>query len=105
MKKFKQIQTITDPALEPYFLTKDEYCFTVKENVAPNSNHFRTQGKGKSYEKSLFYFATFESALEKIATLKLFEKEYYNSLQDYLEDYNVISNQIKNYTDGIRSIV
>jgi len=105
MKKFKQIQTITDPVLEPYFITRDEYCFTVKENVAPNTNHFRTQGKGKSYEKSLFYFPTFESALERIATLKLSQKENYNSLQDYLEDYNVISNQIKNYTDGIRSIV
>jgi len=105
MKKFKQIQTISDPLLEPYFLTKDEYGFTVKENVSPNSNHFRTQGKGKSYEKSLFYFPTFETALERIATLKLSQKENYNSLQDYLEDYNVISNQIKNYTDGIRSIV
>ena len=105
MKKFKQIQTITDPALEPYFITKDEYCFTVKENVAPNTNHFRTQGKGKSYEKSLFYFPTFEAALERISTLKLSQKENYTSINDYIEDYNIISNQIKNYTDGIRSTV
>ena len=105
MKKFKQIQTISDPALEPYFITKDEYCFTVKENVAPNTNHFRTQGKGKAYEKSLFYFPTFEAALERISTLKLSQKENYSSIQDYIEDYNTISNQIKNYTDGIRSTV
>lgn len=105
MKKFKQIQTITDPALEPYFITKDEYCFTVKENVAPNTDHFRTQGKGKSYEKSICYYPTFEAALEKISTLKLSQKENYSSIQDYIEDYNTISNQIKNYTDGIRSTV
>ena len=105
MKKFKQIQTITDPALEPYFITKDEYSFTVKENVAPNTDHFRTKGKGKSYEKSLSYFPTFEGALEKIATLQLSKKESYNSLKDYLKDYNLISNQIKNYTDGLRSII
>lgn len=105
MKKFKQIQTITDPLLEPYFLTKDEYGFTVKENVAPNSSHFRTQGKGKSYEKSLYYFPTFEMALERIAILKLSQKENYNSIKEYIEKYNLVSNQIKSYTDGIRSTV
>jgi hypothetical protein len=105
MKKFKQIQTISDPALEPYFITKDEYSFTVKENVSPNTSHFRTQGKGKSYEKSLCYFPNFDQALKKIATLKLSTKENYTSIHDYIEDYNVISNQIKNYTDGIRSTV
>jgi len=105
MKKFKQIQTITDPLLEPYFLTKDEYGFTVKENIAPNSGHFRTQGKGKKYEKSLYYFPTFEACLERIAILKLSQKEDYNSIKSYIDDYNSISNQIKNYTDGIRSTV
>ena len=105
MKKFKQIQTITDPALEPYFITKDEYSFTVKENVAPNSNHFRTKGKGKSYEKSLSYYPTFEAALKKIAVLKLSQKENYTSINSYIEEYNIISNQIKSYTDELRSTV
>jgi hypothetical protein len=105
MKKFKQIQTITDPALEPYFITKDEYSFTIKENVSPNSNHFRTKGKGKDYEKSLYYFPTFPQALKRISELQLSQKENYTSINDYIEDYNVISNQIKNYTDGIRSTV
>ena len=97
MKKFKQIQTITDPLLEPYFLTKDEYGFTVKENVTPNSDHRRTQGKGKKYEKSLYYFPSFEASLEKIAILKLSQKENYNSIKDYIGEYNKISNDIKTY--------
>ena len=105
MKKFKQIQTITDPVLEPYFITRDEYSFTVKENVAPNSNHFRTKGKGKSYEKSLSYYPTFEAALKKIATLKLSQKENYTSINNYIEEYNTISNQIKSYTDELRSTI
>ena len=105
MKKFKQIQTITDPTLEPYFITRDEYSFTVKENVAPNSNHFRTKGKGKSYEKSLSYYPTFEAALKKIAVLKLSQKENYTSINSYIEEYNIISNQIKSYTDELRSTV
>ena len=105
MKKFKQVQTITDPALEPYFITKDEYGFTVKQNLVPSSNHFRTQGKGKKYEKSLYYFAKFHECIEKISTLQLSQKESYNSLQEYLKDYNSISNQIKSYTDGLRSTI
>jgi hypothetical protein len=105
MKKFKQIQTITDPVLEPYFITRDEYSFTVKENVAPNSNHFRTKGKGKSYEKSLSYYPTFEAALKKIAVLKLSQKENYTSINSYIEEYNIISNQIKSYTDELRSTI
>ena len=80
MKKFKQIQTITDPTLEPYFITRDEYSFTVKENVAPNSNHFRTKGKGKLYEKSLAYFPTFDAALKKNSNVKAITKRklYFN---------------------------
>jgi hypothetical protein len=105
MKKFKQIQTITDPVLEPYFITRDEYSFTVKENVAPNSNHFRTKGKGKSYEKSLSYYPTFEAALKKIAVLKLSQKENYTSINSYIEEYNTISNQIKIFTDELRSTI
>ena len=60
---------------------------------------------GPGLEKSLAYFPTFDAALKKIATLKLSQKENYTSINDYIEDYNVISNQIKNYTDGIRSTV
>ena len=99
MKKFKQIQTITDPLLEPYFLTKDEYGFTVKENIAPNSGHFRTQGKGKKYEKSLCYFPTFEACLEKIAVLKLSRKEEYSLIKDYIEAYKEISEDLKEYVN------
>jgi len=97
MKKFKQIQTITDPLLEPYFLTKDEYGFTVKENVAPNSNHFRTQGKGKKYEKSLYYYPNFEACLERIAILKLSQKEEYSLIKDYIAAYKEISEDLKEY--------
>ena len=43
--KRKSIQTIKDPLLEPYFITKDEYSYTVKENVVSDANHFKSNGK------------------------------------------------------------
>ncbi len=54
--KRKSIQTITDPLLEPYFITKDEYSYTVKEMVTSDASHFRSKGKSKTYEKSLYYY-------------------------------------------------
>jgi hypothetical protein len=32
-------------------------------------------------------------------------KRNYDSLSEYIEEYRIISNQIKEYTDGIRSTV
>lgn len=102
--KRKSIQTITDPLLEPYFITKDEYSYTVKEMVTSNADHFRSNGKSKTYEKSLYYYPKFDQAINKIAELKT-TKEDFNSLNEYIENYKLIENQIKNYTNGIRSTI
>ena len=102
--KRKSIQTITDPLLDPFFITKDEYSYTVKQNVKSDASHFRAKGKAKSYEKSLYYFANFEQALQKIANLKA-DMENFDSLEEYINNYIKISTNIKNYTDGVRSVI
>jgi Tfp pilus assembly protein PilF len=102
--KRKSIQTITDPLLEPFFITKDEYSYAVKEMVTSDSNHFRSKGKSKTYEKSLYYYPEFGQAISKIADLKC-QKGDFNNLAEYIENYKSIKNQIKNYTDGIRSAI
>ena len=63
VRKRKSIQTITDPILEPFFITKDEYSYTIKEKVTSNKDHFRSKGKNKTYEKSLFYYPNLVSML------------------------------------------
>jgi len=102
--KRKSIQIITDPLLEPFFITKDEYSYTIKQKVTSDASHFRSKGNSKTYEKSLYYFSNFEQALRKIADLKS-DIEDFNSLDEYIKNYIKISTNIKNYTDGIRSIV
>ena len=102
--KRKSIQVIQDSLLEPYFITRDEYSFAVKQNIEPDADHFKTTSMSKSYEKTLGYYSTFEKALEKVSKFKLDTKEY-TKLKDYLKDYKQISNQIKTYTDGIKSQV
>ena len=93
MKKFKGIQTIKDPVLEPYFITKDEHCYTLKELIQPNSDHFRTRGGGKSYEKSLSYYPKLEQVLERISRLKMDSKDY-NSLTEYISEFKLINNNL-----------
>jgi hypothetical protein len=100
----KSIQVIRDPLLEPFFITRDEYSFTIKQVIESDSDHFRSKGKSKTYEKSLYYFSDFGRAINKIAELKS-NLEDYNSLKEFIENYQTISNQIKNYTDEIRSTI
>jgi len=103
-EKRKKIQTIKDPLLDPYFITRDEYSFAVKEMVKSDATHFRSKGKSKVYEKSHYYFSKFDQALSKIATLKSGDGDFDN-LEEYINNYQQISNQIKSYTDGIKSQV
>ena len=104
-KRRKSIQVITDPLLEPFFITKDEYSYTVKQNVTSDASHFRAKkGTPKTYEKSLYYFTHMDQALNKICELQA-STDSFNSLKEYINNYKSISNQIKNYTDGIRSAI
>jgi hypothetical protein len=66
----KSIQVIRDPLLEPFFITRDEYSFTIKQVIESDSDHFRSKGKSKTYEKSLYYFSNLGPAINKIADLK-----------------------------------
>jgi hypothetical protein len=103
-KQRKSIQIITDPLLEPFFITKDEYSYTVKQNVTSDASHFRSKGNSKTYEKSLYYFSTLGQAINKIAELQMGEDNY-GSLKEYINQYTQINNNIKKYTDGIRSTI
>jgi hypothetical protein len=103
-RKRKTLQTITDSKLEPFFITVDDYCFTVKETVTPDVTHFKSKGERKKYERSLFYYADFEMAVSKIAELKIGTDDF-NSLDDYLTQYKIIKNEIKKYAHEIRSII
>lgn len=104
IKKSKTLQTLTDSKLEPFFITVDEYCYTVKEKVISDVNHFKSKGTGKEYEKSLFYFPDLGSALSKIIDLKTGSKDF-NSLKEYLNEYKNIKNEIKEYANQLRSTI
>tara|TARA_R100000734_G_C3312070_1_gene103011 strand:- start:675 stop:995 length:321 start_codon:yes stop_codon:yes gene_type:complete len=104
-KKKKLITTISDPLLEPYYIQKDEMCYTVVERITPDKDHFRSKGGGTEYAKPQGYYPNFDQALEKVSREKLHTKKDYNTLKEFLNEYKLIENKIKSYTDGIRSVI
>ena len=97
-KKRKSIQTIRDPRLDPYFITKDEYSYTIKQTITSDTTHFRSKGKSKTYEKSLYYYPTIGAALMRISELQSNNKDY-NQLSEYIENYKQITLNLKQYVD------
>ena len=104
LRKRKTLQTLRDPKLEPFFITVDDYCFTIKERVTSDTDHFKSSGKAKVYEKSLFYVPNLGAALTRIAELRAGIGDF-NSLDEYLKNYETITNEIKEYTHELRSII
>tara|TARA_Y100001972_G_scaffold47895_1_gene59026 strand:- start:3740 stop:4057 length:318 start_codon:yes stop_codon:yes gene_type:complete len=103
-RKAKSITTITDPILDPYFITKDDHCYTVNIKVESDKDHFRSKGKSKTYSKSISYHARFDQALRWISDEQLHIRKKLD-LNEFLTQFKNIRNNIKEYTDGIRSTI
>ena len=44
---------IKDPVIEPFHLSKDQYCYTVVQTVTPDPANLEKCSKGKTYEKPI----------------------------------------------------
>ena len=99
--------TIKDPALEPYYVSKDQYCFTVIETITPddkNIGRFKKEDKGnqgKNYEKPVAHYSTFADALKRIAKEKVSLKSEYDSIQSYVNEW---TNQLEQLKEVINKI-
>lgn len=105
MKNSKQLTVIKDPNLEPYFITKDDHCYTVQMTVKPNANHFRTKGKGNEYVKPQTYWPNLSGALNWIAHELLHTKSQHESLTEVIEEFKSIEKRIKSFTNEFRSTI
>ena len=92
--------TIKDPLMEPYFIQKDRYNYTVMERVTPTVGFAGKEPKGKELERPIAYMTSFKSAIWRISQLKFTNesKGEYNSIKEYIDEW-------KDLKDGIYSLL
>lgn len=87
--------TIKDESLEPFFIQKDQHCYTVFENVEPQGKRAIKSKTGKVYTKSLGHFGNFGAAVKAICKEKLNKDEKtYSSVREYLNEWETIQSEI-----------
>jgi len=86
--KSDSITTISDPLIEPFYISKDQHCYTVFENVSSSG------GSSKQYQKSKGHYSSFGACLEIIAQLKVEQKENL-SIKSYINEWNETKNELK----------
>tara|TARA_B100000497_G_scaffold3207_1_gene3493 strand:+ start:5100 stop:5417 length:318 start_codon:yes stop_codon:yes gene_type:complete len=98
---------IKDPALDPFFISKDQYCYTVMEVITPdekNIGKFKKKdngNEGKDYEKPIGHYSSLASALKNIAKGKIDHKKDYSSIMSYIEEYNKQNKEMENLLNKI----
>ena len=77
---------ITDPVMEPYFISMDDNCMTVNVKVTPDT---RYTDSGKEYTKIIGHYSNLGTALRSIAKEKVNSKSY-DSLKTYIDEYTTL---------------
>lgn len=91
---------IRDPNLEPFYISKDKYCYTVIELVTPT----RTRGKKEKepYEKAVGHYTHLKQALKAIARGRLDSPpKLYNSVKDYLAQHEKLNRELETLLNKI----
>lgn len=87
---------ITDSKMEPYYIGKDTYCYTVYEVVTPQEKYLEKGSEGKDYEKPVSHHSDFGSALKRVMKEKLNrEKGHYTSIKEYIERWDKLRKELE----------
>ena len=94
--------TIKDPLMEPYFIQKDRWNYTVIEKSTSTRGFAGKEATGKEKEKVIGYYSTFSNALYKISKLKFYNaKGEFNSIQEYVEAWKEVRTGLKTMLNKI----
>jgi len=99
MSKESTITIIKDPLMEPFYVSRDSHCYTVYENVTPDARYTEGNKPGKDYSKVVGHYSSFGGSLSRIAKEQINLKSEYNSIREYLTEYNNIENKLKQLTN------
>jgi predicted DNA-binding ArsR family transcriptional regulator len=86
---------IRDPKIEPFFISKDAYCYTIYKTVTPDIRYTEGNKPGKDYLKALGHYSNFGSCLKALAKEKIDDNKSYNSIHDYIDSFKKVEEEIK----------
>lgn len=87
---------IKDPLIEPFFIGKDAYNYTVYQTVYPGENKGGRGRKTRTKEsiKPISHHSNFAACLSSIAKLKVDDRSVYNSLSEYVTEWTRVKEEI-----------
>jgi hypothetical protein len=86
---------IRDPKIEPFYISKDAYCYTIFKTVIPDIRYTENNKPGKEYSKSLGHYSSFASCLRSLAKQKVDDNQSYSSIQEYIAKFKELELSIK----------
>lgn len=87
-QKVSGIRYIKDPALEPYFIQLDDYCYAVQKTIVAAES-------GKEYQQNVGFYSTLTGCIKSIAKNEA-NSRCYESLQEYINQYEQIVSRLEN---------
>ena len=93
---------ITDPAMEPFYISKDNSNFTVIEKTTVKRGFRGAVASGKDTENVIGYYSSFKNALNAIAKQKFYvNKGQYSTIQEYIGTWNEVKEGINNLLNKV----
>jgi hypothetical protein len=93
---------ITDPAMEPFYISKDNSNFTVIEKTTVKRGFRGAVASGKDTENVIGYYSSFKNALNAIAKQKFYvNKGQYSTIQEYIGTWNEVKDGINNLLNKV----
>lgn len=89
-EKGSTLRFLTDPALGDYQIQLDDHCYIAQK--------ITTSESGKQYTNVLGHFNKLNAALKAIAVDEL-KATSYESLKDYINQFEIITKRLENLTE------
>ena len=81
------LRFIKDPAIEPYYIQLDDYCYIAQKSTYSEAGH--------EYQNTIGHYTTLGACIEAIARDDA-RSNNYNSLREFVERFEAKSTELKN---------
>ena len=81
------LRFIKDPAMEPYYIQLDDYCYIAQKSTYSEAGH--------EYQNTLGHYSSLSGCIEAIARDDAKSRSY-DSIREFVERFEVKAKELKN---------